>query len=358
MEALLFGKMFDLPEVLKKLFSLASLAGRENQVQLFLKEALKELGFRVDFQEVASERFNLIAERGEGGLLFVSTIDAFPLSEERSFFSFEEGWITGPGVLSSKGQVAALLKALSLSKSPVRVAFLVDEGGKGVGARKLEAQAEGAIVLKPTSLKPCWRGAGLIEAELEARGKEANSACWGEGQSALQLFLEVVDKIKLSPALSKHYFFYGRSTANIIMLAAGENPGLVPEQARGLIEIPLYPPSPVSEILGSLENICLEKRVSLKVNRILLPFESDKKNKVARALERAWREEYSHSPPWSFYPGWSEAADLLKRKIPPIVFGAGDLARSLTREEKVSQEELEKLTSILVRIIDFWSGVN
>lgn len=329
-------------------------------MQLFLKDELTKLNFKVSFQEVSPGRMNLTAERGESSLLLTSTVDTYPLGEdfkpEPPGFLVKDGWVFGNGLLSPKGQIAALLKALSTSQAPVKVAFLVDGEGKGEGAQNLRIEAEGAIVLKPTNLKPCWRGAGLIEAELKARGKEAHSACWSEGSSALQLFLEALDKAKLSPALSRHYFSFGRSSLNIVWLKAGKPSGVVPERAEGLIEIPIYPPSPVSEILKTLEETCLEKRVSLKMNKVLLPFESNKKSRIGRLIDRVWRDENDSSPPWSFYPGWSEASYLVARGIPSIVLGAGNLALSRTREEGVSLEEIDKLTAILVRIIGYWSG--
>lgn len=343
-------------ETLKKLMDLASPTGEEEEVQLFLKEELLKLGFRASFEEVSPGRSNLVAERGESSLLITSNADTFPFCSSPPGLLVKDGRVSGAGVLSSKGQIAALLEALSTSDAPVKVAFLVDGEGKGEGAQSLKVEAEGAIVLKPTSLKPCWRGAGLIEAELKVRGKEAHSACWNEGLSALQLFLEAVDKVKLSPTLSRHYFSYGRSGVNILRLEAGSIHGVVPGRAEGLIEIPVYPPSPVSEILKVLEDACLEKRVSLRVNKVLLPFESEKKSRIGRLIDKAWREENSSSPPWSFYPGWSEASYLVARGVPSIVLGAGDLALSRTEEEGVNLEELQKLTAILVRIINHWSG--
>ncbi len=348
--------MIETLEILKKLSSLSCPTGEEEEIQLFLKGELVKLGFKASFQEVSSGRPNLLAERGESSLLITSTVDTFPFNKEPLGFFVKDEWVSGNGILCPISQIAALLKALSISKSPVKVAFLVDGEGKGEGAQALKIEAEGAIVLKPTSLKPCWRGKGLIEAELKVKGQEAHSACWGEGLSALQLFLEALDKVRLNPVLSRHYFSYGRSGVNIVWLKAGSIPGVVPDEAEGLIEIPIYPPSPTSEILKVLEDVCLEKRVSLKINKVLLPFESNKKSQLGRLIDKAWCEENASSPPWSFYPGWSEASYLVDRGIPSIVLGAGDLALSRTREEGVSLEEIDKLTAILVRIMDYWSG--
>ncbi|MCD6541922.1 MAG: M20/M25/M40 family metallo-hydrolase, partial [Thermoplasmata archaeon] len=72
--------------------------------------------------------------------------------------------------------------------------------------------------------------------------------------------------------------------------------------------------------------------------------------KVVRLLERAVsdvrRVEYSGMP------AWTDAANLIEKGIPSVVFGAGELSLAHTERENIAVDDLLDLCRILKRFIE------
>ena len=54
----------DVTELTRKLIDIPSVTGDERAVGMFLKEHLEDLGYFVQMQEVAADRFNVFATTG------------------------------------------------------------------------------------------------------------------------------------------------------------------------------------------------------------------------------------------------------------------------------------------------------
>src|SRR5262245_37446557 len=67
-------------ELTKQLMSITSVTGAEGEVGEFLSSYLANAGFRIERQEVAPARFNVLAFAGEPRVVLCSHIDTVPPS--------------------------------------------------------------------------------------------------------------------------------------------------------------------------------------------------------------------------------------------------------------------------------------
>src|ERR1051326_483958 len=118
----------------------------ERQIGVYLEHLLKEAGFDVQRQQVTGERFNVLAEKGQGAraLLLAGHMDTVPAAS---------GWETDPwkpqaegdrlyglGSCDMKGGLAALLKAVEHYQPQnyrLKLAFLADAENISQGAHFL-----------------------------------------------------------------------------------------------------------------------------------------------------------------------------------------------------------------------------
>ncbi|MFA0742383.1 MAG: hypothetical protein DFNUSKGM_002506, partial [Candidatus Fervidibacter sacchari] len=115
-------------ELVRILVETPTPTGNEKALFPFLTDYLQSHGFTVSEQEVTErhpltppgEYSNLIAKRGESRLLISAHLDTFPAySHPQPYTLRQEGdKLIGRGVVDIKGQIAALLLAVSQTSSP------------------------------------------------------------------------------------------------------------------------------------------------------------------------------------------------------------------------------------------------
>src|SRR6476646_3889517 len=91
-----------------RLMNIPSISGTEMEVANFLASYLTTTGYRVDKQEVAPGRFNVMAYAGVPRILFCTHIDTVPpVLEVRQ----DEKFLYGRGACDTKGIIAAMVNA-------------------------------------------------------------------------------------------------------------------------------------------------------------------------------------------------------------------------------------------------------
>src|SRR5882724_4349242 len=99
----------DLFSLTRKLIDIPSVTGTEGEVGRFLESYLHDLGYRVETQEVAPARFNVIATTGAPSRIVLSThmdtVPPFIPSRE------DEENIYGRGACDAKGIIATQITA-------------------------------------------------------------------------------------------------------------------------------------------------------------------------------------------------------------------------------------------------------
>lgn len=128
--------------LLSKLVAIESIYPNEKRIGEFLYKYLLDIGFVVEKQSVSENRFNLLAEKGNGkkSLLFYAHMDTVPVVNR-------ENWKTNPfkvsekngkyfslGAYDMKAGITAILNAVQRSKEYVKVFFAVDEENISLGA--------------------------------------------------------------------------------------------------------------------------------------------------------------------------------------------------------------------------------
>lgn len=133
-------------ELLEKLVSINSISPYEPEIGNFLYKYLEYLGFKVEKQYALGNRFNLLAEKGEGenALLLYGHMDTVPINGKwkDSPFSLRinEDKAIGLGTGDMKGGIAAILEAAENfvpQNYKLKICFSVDEENFSRGAFKV-----------------------------------------------------------------------------------------------------------------------------------------------------------------------------------------------------------------------------
>src|SRR5215213_762851 len=124
-------------ELTRKLIDIPSVTGEELAVGKFLSNYLEQLGFIVERQEVAPDRFNVIATtEAPPRIVFSTHMDTVPPFIESSE---DDEFIHGRGSCDAKGIIAAQIFAAQRLRAEqvknIGLLFTVDEELGSTGAR-------------------------------------------------------------------------------------------------------------------------------------------------------------------------------------------------------------------------------
>ncbi|HLM58883.1 MAG TPA: M20/M25/M40 family metallo-hydrolase, partial [Pyrinomonadaceae bacterium] len=240
--------MSNLYELTRRLIDIPSPSGEEQEVGRFLASYLRELGYRVELQEVVDGRANVIATTASAPRVVLSThMDTVP-----PFIpSGEDGEeIRGRGSCDAKGIIAAQIEAAGRLRAEgveeIGLLFTVDEEQGSLGARAanehpLAASCEYLINGEPTGNRLAVGSKGSLRLRLSAEGRAAHSAYPEQGESAIEKLLDVLSDVRA--ARWPRDGFFGETTCNIGTVAGGTRPNVIPAEARAELQIRLVTPS-------------------------------------------------------------------------------------------------------------------
>ena len=336
---------------LKALVEIPSPTGQEKDLQLFLEENLRRLGFETELREVAPSRPNLVAWRGQSPLLIATHSDTLPAKE----YSLREegGFFYGPGVADAKGQIAALLSVLEENRSPVTLAFTVDEEGRGEGSKNLHLPpwVKMAVVLEPTELKVAIAQAGSLDLELSIKGRKAHGACPREGDNAIIMAFEAITRIwGLNFMRTRHPILEWPHVIPYWIKGGDPELYVIPDEATIRLEVQLFPPFTPEKAITEIERAIADYG-RLKVLDFDPPFEISPQAEVVKLAERAFLQALGQRVTLTGMPSWTDAEPLYHKGIEAIVLGAGKLSEAHTERERVSLEELKRLAAVLVVLL-------
>lgn len=234
----------DVNELTRKLIDIPSVSGDEKMVGVFLKLHLENLGYIVETQEVAANRFNVFATTNKWPRVVLSThMDTVPpyiVSSE------DEKKIYGRGACDANGIIAAQIYAAERLRGEgveeIGLLFTVDEEQGSLGAQvanriKLEQPPEYVINGEPTDNKLASATKGSLRYKLRTKGRAAHSAYPEQGDSAVETLLDVLESIRecdwpLDDLL-------GETTCNIGVIAGGTRANVVPDEASADLQMRL-----------------------------------------------------------------------------------------------------------------------
>lgn len=341
-------------ELAKKLVSFPTTAGREGLILEFLEEALRGCGFAVSRQPVPGAGENLIAARGEGGVWLVTHLDVFPPYEHPQPFSprVEGEELVGRGAVDTKGQLAALLSALATTQAPAQVALVVDEESLGRGSAALEVPPGivGAVVLEPTGLRLAPAEAGSLGLFLITTGKEAHGSLPWRGKSAVELAFSLYEKLKNLPFVSHtHPLFEQGGWVNLGRIQGGYDTMLVPNRCELELDIGFAPGLPAAQVAQQVRQALAEAE-TMEITDIWEPWETSLQEEIVRRVSQALAKVLGKVTLWGM-PSWTDGANLVRKGVPTVILGAGDLALAHSFREALPLPQLFSLSEVLAELL-------
>jgi len=347
-------------EIATRLVETPTPTGREEALLPYLKDNLNGCGFSVEEQEVSRGGYNLLASRGESPLLILTHLDTFPAYTHPEPYKLrsEGDLLVGRGILDVKGQIAALLAAVEACDLPCKIALVADEERSGTGSEELEVEAEAAVVLEPTGLHPAPAQAGALELSVIVYGRAAHGSVPQRGENAIMKAYELIHELEgLKFLRARHPLFPEGGLITIGTIRGGFEPLVVPSFCRLELDLRLLPGVMPEQALRELRGLLSRFDAELILSDADPPMEVSQDEEIFKLLSRAIEEALGEARPPVGMPSWTDAANLVNKGIPAVVFGAGDLAAAHSDFEHVSLRELEGLARVLIRLLELYSSV-
>lgn len=303
----------------------------------FLSRHLEELGYRVQRQEVAPDRFNVIATTNAPPRIVFSThMDTVPPFIESSE---DEEFIYGRGSCDAKGIVAAQIFAAQRLRdqgvNDVGLLFTVDEelgslGAQAANKHPLARECRFLINGEPTNSRLATGTKGSVRVVITTEGRAAHSAYPEAGESAIDKLLDILHDIRESEWPEDSFF--GTTTCNIGVLNGGTRPNVIADKARAELQI----------------------RLGIDIEHV--------KRVLEDTVTTRGRLEYSsaHNPVRLFsVPGFDECVVRFTTDVPylsqwgkPLLLGPGSILDAHTDHERISKRELEHAIELYLKLIN------
>jgi acetylornithine deacetylase len=309
-------------ELTVKLMSIPSVTGSEREVGEFLSAHLAGLGYRVERQDVAADRFNIIAQAGDPAVVFCTHIDTvppiLPVREDGDF-------LYGRGACDTKGIIAAMLEAgEALRRNGVSnfgYLFVVGEETDGRGAKAantLKWNSRFVVVGEPTGNKLARAQKGSFWANLTVTGRAAHSGYPEAGVSAIEGLWKVLNDCQnagwgADPVL-------GQGSFNIGVFQGGERANIVPAKATASIMIRTVEPRSRIE----------EKMLAIAGNRATIEVITGADPQIMHVVDGFPATVVS----------FGSDVPYLGNLGKPLLIGPGSILDAHSAEEKISKKEL------------------
>jgi acetylornithine deacetylase len=359
--------------------SIAADGPGEAEAARFLAYVLKEWGFKVELQDAAPDRPNVIARTGSlnaPALLFAGHLDTVGVDGmTHSPFDADErdGRIYGRGAADMKSGVAAMCAAAAKAADSVDraarqivVAAVVDEEFDSIGMRAFtEAglEAHAGILTEPTRLAICPAHRGFAWVELTFRGRAVHGSRYDIGIDAIRhagLFLAELDELDSTELPRKTHELLGRGSVHASLIDGGSGLSTYPDECVLTIERRTLPGQSASDVEDEARALCDRVRsrtpnldVSIRLITAQSPSDVSRDAPIVRSLASALETEGA-AVNIEGMSAWTDAAILNDAGIPSVCFGPGDIRLAHAPEEFVPTSEIDTATAVLTRVAREW----
>ena len=351
----------------------------EREIGLFLAEVLRDWGLRVEMQEAAPGRLNVVAvARGSGGgrsLMLNGHVDVVGVDGmTHAPFDADErhGRIYGRGASDMKGGVAAMCAAAARvagqTRGDVIVTAVVDEEWQSAGTSALIAsgvRADAAIVTEPTGLAimPAHRGFAWIE--VVTHGRAAHGSRWDIGVDAIRhagLLLGELDRVDAEILPQRTHPLLGRPSLHASTIEGGLGLSTYPDRCVLRIERRTIPGETATDAMNDVAGACQrvrERQPMFRADTTLMfaqpPSDVSPDAPIVVELGRVLAARERSTSPQGM-SAWTDAALLNAAGIPAICFGPGDMGLAHAAEEYIPIDETRMAASILEDLARTWCG--
>jgi acetylornithine deacetylase len=360
--------------------SLVARAPGEAAVARTLSEILREWGFRVELQEAAPGRPNVVARVGTAGsrsLMFNGHLDVVGI-EGMTHPAWgddtrDNSRIYGRGSSDMKSGVAAMCAAAARAADSglageIIVAAVVDEEYESAGTRTIVERgirADAAIVTEPTQLAIMPAHLGFVWIDITTHGRAAHGSRWDLGVDAIRhagLVLAEIDRLDGEELPRRGHPLLGRPSVHASLIDGGTGMSTYPDRCTVRIERRTIPGETPDNVRRELEDACARVaarrpsfRAEVAVTFSQAPSDVAVDAPIVRALGDAIRGQ-GETVRVEGMTAWTDAALLNTAGIPAICFGPGDIRLAHAAEEYVKIDEIERATEILSRLATQWCG--
>jgi acetylornithine deacetylase len=319
----------------RQLIDIPSLTGEEGNVGSLLATYLENLRYRVETQEVAAGRFNVLATTGDAPRIVFSThmdtVPPFISSREDDEYIHGRGSCDAKGIIAAQIVAAERLRAVGLNE--VGLLFTVDEelgseGAQAANSHPLARECRFLINGEPTDNLLAVGTKGSVRLIITTSGRAAHSAYPEAGESAIEKLLDILQNIR--GAEWPEDSFFGTTTCNIGVLEGGTRPNVIPDHARAVLQI----------------------RLGIDIEQV--------KRIVEGVVSERGEIEYAsaHNPVRLFsVPGFEETVVRFTTDVPylsnwgkPLLLGPGSILDAHTDHERVAKKELERAVDLYVEM--------
>jgi len=323
-------------ELARKLIDIPSVTGDEKLVGMFLQTYLEDLGYSVQLQEVAADRFNVFATTSAAPRVVLSThLDTVPPFIQSSE---DDENIYGRGACDAKGIIAAQIVAAERLRSEgvaeIGLLFTVDEEQGSAGAQVANLNKPAGVTRylingEPTDNKLASATKGSLKLTLRTTGRPAHSAYPEQGESAIEKLLDVLEAVRNCDWPSDRML--GTTTCNIGVIGGGTRPNVVPAEAQAELQLRLVSDvEPVKKILEA----AIEGRAEVEYHSEHEPVHLETVAAIDHCVVR-----FTTDIP--YLSNWGR----------PLLLGPGSILNAHTEHEFVEKRELERAVDIYAQLV-------
>jgi len=309
----------------RALVDIPSVSGDEGEISAFVASLLERLGYRVELQEAAPGRSNVIARTAAAPrVVFASHLDTVPPfvpSSEDADHVYGRGACDAKGIVAA--QIAAAERLRAEGQKAIGLLYVVDEEAGSLGAKVANGHAAAAgvkyvVVGEPTENRLAAGCMGSLRLSLATAGIAAHSAYPERGSSAILALLDVLADLRAVEWPADPFF--GVTTCNIGTIGGGSRANVVPDAAQTELHFRLAIPS--AGVLRRLQEV-VRGRASIEVHTVTEPVRLTELPGFDACVVR-----------------YTTDAPHLSRWGAPLVLGPGTILEAHTQQEKVPKAEL------------------
>ena len=323
-------------ELTRKLIDIPSVTGDERAIGMFLKEYLESLGYSVQLQEVAADRFNVFATTSAQPRVLLSThmdtVPPFIQSREDNENIYGRGACDAKGIIAAQISAAERLRGAGIHE--IGLLFTVDEEQGSAGAKVANLHQPSGITRylingEPTDNKLASATKGSLRLKLRTRGRASHSAYPEQGESAIEKLLDVLETIRECDWPFDDVL--GQTTCNIGVIGGGTRANVVPDEASAELQLRLVSKvAPVKEIIET----AIAGRATVEYLSEHEPVHLETVAGIEQCVVR-----FTTDIP--YLSNWAQ----------PLLLGPGSILNAHTEHEFVEKRELEQAIDIYMQLV-------
>jgi len=285
--------------------------------------------------------------------------------------ALEDGALHGRGSVDMKGAVVAALHAMAAARGRTRSEVVLhavaseEDGGLGTfAALERDAAFDACLIPEPTGFDVVCAQAGALTFSGEVRGRAAHAAVRLEGQSAIDLYLDV------HAALTAHEREVNAGVEHPLMrelelpypisvgrIEGGEWSSTVPERLTFQGRLGVRVGETLAEAESALRRALGHLPVTLAFTGArFAPGETAREHPFARLVQRAFTEATGHRARTIGVPYGADMRLYTERGIPCVMAGTPGIERAHAANERASTTDLTKLARAIQRVAETYAA--